>query len=147
MRRSIGFGVVTLGAIVLASACGGQGEPAGEMKTVTQSIDPGKAQSVAVTLEMNAGELKVEGGAAKLMDATFRFNVPSWEPKIDYADGDRGTLHVTQAGSSNSFGNSTNDWNVRLSDTVPMAVSASIGAGEATLNLGAMNLQRVEVKQ
>jgi hypothetical protein len=46
----------------------------GEIKTETQSVDPGSASSARVQINMDAGKLDVEAGSAGLMDAGFRYN-------------------------------------------------------------------------
>src|SRR5262245_23489637 len=90
-----------------------------ETRTVTRSIELDKAESVDVELDMGAGELKVGGGAPKLMDASFRFNVPTWEPVVDYESGARAQLRVKQPSGATSFGRTENTWDVRFNDTVP----------------------------
>jgi N-terminal domain of toast_rack, DUF2154 len=138
--------VTLLTAAALTAGC--NAVPAGETKTVNTTLDRGKAEAVAVSLEMNAGELKVDGGSPKLMDASFRFNVPEWEPKVQYADdASRATLSVKQTGPTTTTGKAENTWTVHLSDDVPIDLSATLGAGDATLTIGTMNLQRVDVKQ
>ena len=54
---------------LLIAGCGG--EPAGETRREQQSIDQAGAQSGRVTLTMAAGELRVESGASKLVEAEF----------------------------------------------------------------------------
>jgi len=142
MKPSGYVGLAMVGATVLLAGCE-VGRPAGETKTVTKSVDIAK-----VKLEMTAGDLKVDGGSAKLMDGSFRFNVPEWEPSVQYADeGSHGSLTVKQPGPSSSTGNTENKWDVRLNDGVAIDLSATLGAGDATLTLGTMNLQHVDVKE
>jgi hypothetical protein len=43
------------------------------------------------------------------------------------------------------FGNANNRWDVRLNDGVLMDVVTKLGAGEANMNLGSMNLRNVEL--
>jgi hypothetical protein len=117
----------------------------GETRTLTRSVDLDKAESVDVELRMGAGELNVGGGSAKLIDASFRFNT-SAEPLVDYQGGARGSLRVQQPEGS-SWGNVENNWDLRLNDSVPMDLRARLGAGEATLNLGTLDLRSLEVQQ
>ena len=66
----------------------------------------GAAHSVQVNLNMKAGELKVGGGATKLMDADFTYNVPEWKPEVHYeVSAGVGNLEVEQPGSGSSSGN------------------------------------------
>ena len=72
--------------------------------------------------------------------------MPEWEPTVDYTrDGDRGSLVIKQGSAASSFRNSKNEWNVKLNDAVPIALTATVGAGEGTMSLGSLNLQSVQV--
>jgi hypothetical protein len=128
---------------VLAGGCSMRSP--GEMQTVTRTIELDKADSVDVELKMSAGELRVGSGTPKLAEATFRFNVPEWEPVVDYKAGARGALRVQQGEHGPSFGRTENQWDVKLSDAVPVDLVTHLGAGQATLSLGAINLRSVEV--
>jgi len=119
----------------------------GEMQNLTRSVELDKADSVDVELAMGAGELSVTGGAAKLMEAGFHFNVPSWEPLVDYQGGVRGNLRVRQPNSAAAFGHTENRWDLRLNDRVPIDLTARLGAGEATLVLGTLNLRSLEIHE
>jgi hypothetical protein len=145
--RSVRFvpAVVVLAAGLSASACDVQTR---ETRTVTRSVELDKPDSVDVELEMGAGELRVDGGSAKLLDASFRFNVPAWEPIVDYQRGDgHARLKIQQPGHSISMGRTENTWDLRLNDTVPIALTAHLGAGEARLRMGSMNLSRIEINE
>lgn len=129
----------------LAAAC--DLGPPRESKTVTRAIELDKAQSIDVQLEMGAGELVVNGGAAKLLDASFKFNVPEWEPVVDYQAGERGRLRVTQPSGGSTFRNVENTWTLRLNDGVPLDLNARLGAGQATMTLGTLDLRSVQLQQ
>ena len=52
-----------------------------------------------------------------------------------------GTLKLSQPNSSgNSVGGAVNNWNVKLNSKLPLDVTANLGAGEANLDLGKLNL-------
>ena len=113
----------------------------------TQSVDLDKAEMVRVEIKLGAGELEVDGGASKLMDADFTYNVPSWKPAVKYtSSGFRGTLRIEQPGNSHGGSHVKYDWNVRLNDKVPMDISAEFGAGKARMNLGSLDLRSVHVE-
>ena len=123
------------------------GATAGPTEHETSSIPLDKAEFVRVNLKMGAGELNIKGGSAKLMDADFTYNVPSWKPAVKYTNtGVRGELSVEQPSGSTVSSHNTYVWDVRLNDTVPMDVSVHCGAAEAKLNLGTLSLRSVEVK-
>ena len=119
-----------------------------EMRTDTQTIEMNSASSARVQIEIGAGELNVQGGANSLMDATFRYNVDEWKPRVDYSEsGDQGQLSVTQQGEKVPVGSQLiNTWDIRLSNDIPMDLAIHTGAGQSELFLGGMNLADLEVR-
>jgi hypothetical protein len=129
--------------LVLAGAVGCASGP---VKTLVRTIQLDAAKAVSVELNMAAGELHVRGGSTGLMEGYFTFNVPEWEPTVDYKrDGDRGVLTVQQPSGSPSFRNAKNSWDVRVNDGVPLSLTVKVGAGEGTMTLGSLNLDSVQV--
>jgi hypothetical protein len=126
----------------LLSGCGFNST--GETRNDTVTFDLDDSKSVRVNLRMGGGELKVTSGTAKLMEGNFSYNVPEWKPVVDYKAGS-GELSISQPGYSASFGNSVNTWAVNLNRSVPLDIVANIGAGEASLALGELNLSRVDL--
>jgi hypothetical protein len=123
----------------------GMTTPSGPDQHESKSVELGKAEEVRVQIKMNAGELNVNGGATKLMNADFTFNVAAWEPEIDYdSSGTAGTLTVMQPGPKSSSGNTKNRWDLRLNDAVPMDLKIQLGAGESHLNLGSLKLRDLD---
>ena len=91
---------------------------------------------------MDAGELRVAGGSPKLMEADFDYNVPGWKPQVDYhSTGVRSDIEISNAEGAVPHGK--NNWNVRLNDAALMDLVVKMGAGEAHLNLGSLNLRSV----
>jgi hypothetical protein len=143
--KSLLAGVATT---ALLGGCGFNGVTTAETKTETVSFDLDDSKSVRVDLRMGSGALRVAHGTAKLMDATFSYNVAEWKPVVNYRAGgtSTGELTLSQPSSSgSSFGDAINNWNVKLNDAVAVDVTATLGAGEATLDLGKLNLSRVDM--
>ena len=145
MRCFTAWGVTFwLAAALLSGAC----DETRESRTITRSVELDNAESVDVELTVRAGELKITGGSTRLLDAGFRFNVPSWEPVVNYRNaGGRGSLTIDQPDASVSFGHTENHWDLAFNDTVPIALTAHMGAGQATMTLGTLNLSSLELQQ
>jgi hypothetical protein len=132
---------------LLTGGCVWNAVPTGETTSESRSVDLPKAEMVHADLRMGAGELRLEGGAAKLMEAQFRYNVADWKPDIRYDQtGFRGQLVIEQGGKGGATGNVVNDWNIRLNDTVPLDLEVKLGAGEAHLDLGGLTMRSANVK-
>ncbi|MDX2153337.1 MAG: toast rack family protein [Bryobacteraceae bacterium] len=118
----------------------------GETRTETKSIERDNAEMVRAEIKMAAGELRVTGGAAKLMDASFRYNVDAWKPDVRYEkNGFRGRLLVEQPKAGSTGGNMENNWELKFANDVPLDLSANLGAGEADLDLGPLTLRSAEM--
>jgi hypothetical protein len=76
------------------------------------------------------------------MEADFTYNIPGWKPQVDYhSTGVRSDIEISHPPGTAPHGNST--WNLRFNDSVLMDLVVQMGAGEAHLNLGSLNLRSV----
>jgi N-terminal domain of toast_rack, DUF2154 len=137
---------------VLAGACGMQpgGKPqVGKMRHESKSVDPKNAQAVRAQLKMGAGELNLTGGADRLMEGDFSYNVADWKPEVSYdVSGDEGELVVKQGGSegSNLTGEAHNEWEIRMNDELPTDLVVKLGAGESDLDLDSLTLEGLKLQ-
>ena len=100
--------------------------------------DPGPGRD-----QHGAGDLTVQSGATQLFEGDFEFNVPALKPTVAYAvDGTTGVLKVSQGSAS---GNYDNNWHLNLEETTPIELHVNLGAGDAKLTLGGLNLQSVAI--
>jgi hypothetical protein len=112
----------------------------------SQTIDRDGSESVKVNVDLGAGELKVAGGTDKLAAADFRYGGSAGKPEVHYSSiAGHGSLTIKQP-SGSSINHATIAWDVRLNQEVPLEVQVHLGAGEARLNLGALNLRHVDVQ-
>jgi N-terminal domain of toast_rack, DUF2154 len=153
------YGVVLLSivmmaaAALLAGACGSQpgGPQVGKMRHASKAVDPKNAQSARAQLKMGAGELNLTGGADKLMEGEFSYNVSDWKPKVSYAvSGKKGELVVKQ-GSAKGVGlggraHARNEWDISLNDEVPTDLVVQVGAGESDLDLDSLTLTGADLQ-
>jgi hypothetical protein len=107
-------------------------------------VERGAATRARVVIDMGAGELAVQSGAAALFEGDFDFNAPGLKPAIAYAvEGATGTLKVSQGSVS---GNYENAWRLNLNDTTPLDLEINMGAGDADLVLGRLNLDALDIQ-
>lgn len=142
------FWVLLLPGLMTICGCstGGDRISTGEMRNESKTVEIGAAKSVQVNVDMKAGELKVGGGAANLLEASFNYNVPEWKPEVNYrVNGRAGVLEVEQPGPGSSTNNTRNDWDLHLNNKVPMEMTVNMGAGRAMLTLSGLALSRLEL--
>jgi hypothetical protein len=137
--------VLALAALTLAG-CGFNRVPAGPLIHETRSVELGKYEMARVEIKMQVGELRVDGGASHLVDADFAYNVPAWKPRVESNSSSfRADVKIEQPNGSTTFGNTRNEWNLKLNDTVPLNLVTHLGTGEARMNLGSVPLQSLQV--
>jgi len=119
-----------------------------ELRTDTQAVTVDSATSARVQIEMGAGELSLQGGASGLMDATFRYNVDAWKPEIGYREsGAQGELLVAHQDVRLPVGDKLiNEWDIQLSNSIPLDLVIHTGAGVSNLDLSNMSLSRLEIE-
>ncbi len=118
-------------------------EPPGETRTEQQAVDIDEpSKSTRISLEMSAGELMVASGASRLMEGEFTYNADRLKPIIER---NPGVLRISQGDTTGFNVGGESRWELRLNNGVPLEVIAKLGAGEAELNLGELNLQNLEV--
>jgi N-terminal domain of toast_rack, DUF2154 len=153
MKR-LAYLLTLLIVVVLGGACGmqpggTQQQEVGKLQHDSKSVDPKDAQSSRTQLKMGAGELNLTGGADKLMEADFSYNVSEWKPKVSYdVSADEGELVVKQggAGGSSLSGETRNEWEIRLNDEVPTDLVVQMGAGESALDLDSLSLTGLKLQ-
>jgi hypothetical protein len=136
--------ILIVGALVaLVAGCGIVAPIVpGEDRTDTTTTDAGGATSASVEVDLGAGQLTLAGGSSGLATTKFTYNVESWKPTVDYTvSNSRGTLVIAQPNAPVAVGKSVrNDWDVRLSNSIPLDLKINTGAAKSTLTLGGMAL-------
>ncbi len=147
MRTRLRAGLPALAAsMLLITSCQFDNTPAGPTRETSIHIDRGSTERANVDLNMAAGEMVVRGGAAKLVEGRFEFNVPSWEPKVDSSnDGSQATIKISQPQNAHLGGRRHYVWDLQLNDDVLLDLNINCGAGQAKLTLGDLDLRNVEV--
>ncbi len=142
-------GLIAAAAVLAASlaACEVNTEPPGPTMTDPVSVDLDSSEMVRADLRIGAGSLNVSGGATKLVEGSFTYNVPSWKPSVRWVPSSfRGLLTIEQPNHSRArFGHTEYDWTLRFNDNKPLDMFINLGAGEADLRLGSLNLRSVQV--
>jgi hypothetical protein len=151
-KRTLALSVAVLAGVMLAG-CGPafirRPLPRRPAQEDTRRIEAGGAQAVRARLNMGVGRLKVSGGAPVLMTADFQYPSEEWKPSVAYSvEGTAGVLSVRQDDMSGPRFRRTdrNEWDVRLSDEIPLDLDIELGVGESDLELGSLTLRRLEVR-
>ena len=118
-----------------------------ETLAINEPAPPAGAGVMAVTIEMGAGKLDIQGGAAGLAEGEVRYNVAEWKPTVTR---DSKSLTLTKGKANDTIrlpgqGNAiVNDWALKLGST-PMALTVNAGAYKGTLALGGLPLRSLTI--
>lgn len=121
------------------------------MKSEAMTVELGGARSVRADISMGTGHIKLDGGAANLIDGVVAYNVADWQPEVHYTvSHDLGHLRVSQPAYRNplpvNLGDIRYEWDLRLNSGVPMDLSVTMGAGEGDLVLSGLLLDSFDFK-
>jgi hypothetical protein len=138
--------IVILLVTALLAGCGSRPK-VGELQSETQSVEKGNAESVLAKINIGAGDLTVTGGSEQLLDASFNYNVAKLKPAVKYSGG---TLVVEQPDAKGlpdlrGITGFRNEWDLRLSDQVPMDLRVNMGAGDSDLQLADLLLTGLDI--
>ncbi len=139
--------ILSISALLLASC--NSAYTVGELQTESRSVDLGDSKAVSVDINFGAGNLDVVGGAEKLLEADFKYNVAKLKPQVEYT---ASTLVVEQPGvvilpllqKARKF---RNEWNLQLSNEAPMDLSVNLGNGTSDLEMSGLSLNRLDISQ
>jgi hypothetical protein len=145
------FSRLLLGLMFLAAAgCGSFAvRDPDQNQTEKQSVELGAASAARIKVNLDAGELKIDGGAEKLMEGSFDYNFSDLKPRIQYTpEGSTGSLLIDQPAKQSTFNyrNAQIKWNLRLNNRVPMDLDISAGAGVIDLNLAGVDLTNLNLQ-
>lgn len=140
--------LVPLIPVVFIAACDFEDHTrVGPVQNEPVSIDRGGVERANIELKMGAGEMKLRGGASKLIDGTFEYNIPQWKPLVDTSiNGTHATVTISQP-EHFRFGGGRRHyiWDLQLNDKVLTDLILNCGAGRAQLDLGDLTLRDIEV--
>lgn len=131
-------------ALLLAACTAG---PAAESDE--REVGIGGARAVRAEIIMGAGQLSITSGVAQLARMRFHYDSPAWKPDLSYTvERAEGALTLRQPRTSSADWGQTgqrNNWEIAFNESIPLDLAVTLGAGESDLDVGRLNLTRLEV--
>jgi hypothetical protein len=122
---------------------------AGPVETERKRIELGDEKSIVVTIEFGAGTLDLHKGQSDLvLDATVTYDRNYVDFYTDY-DRRRSEGYLEMASDIDAVhvpGRLKNDWDVGLTDAIPIALELEIGAAEARVDLSGLAVNRLHLE-
>jgi uncharacterized protein DUF2154 len=146
MRKPI---FLTIIALLLLSACDSANIPAvrvGATRTDTISV-PAATDTASVTLRFGmADQFRLSGGAEKLVDGSVKYNIDELRPAVS-TSGSNVTIEQEHDGMLVFPREAYSEWDLRLSNTTPMALAIEAGAYKGAYDLGGLRLRELRVSE
>lgn len=111
------------------------------------SIEKDNAKSLDVDIRFGVGNLLIEGGASGWVNGDIDTEVKKWYPSVTYKNKkDVGHFEIQQKKKKFwDFGKKGNNWNLQLTNEIPVDLDVQMGASESELNLGGIRLSHLSV--
>jgi hypothetical protein len=142
------FLLAILAALLLA-ACDGvtiTDAQIGPTQTEAISVPAPDSDAAELTLRFGAADrFKLQPGAAGLVEGTIQYNAEQLKPAVSTSGG-----RVTIEQKSNNVTLSTklrNEWDLKLSDAIPLDLTVEAGAYKGAYDLGGLRLRELNVEQ
>lgn len=120
----------------------------GELQTEAQTVEYSGTSAVSADIEMGLGDLSISGGAQDLLEAEFRYNVAEMKPDVDL-NGERLRVRTPQVDVGfDSFWDMDdfqNEWDLAFSDEIAIDLEIDLGAGNAQLDLGSLQVNELHL--
>ncbi len=114
-----------------------------------QEVDIQKddASFLEVEVTFGAGDLRIAGGAEGWLEGRLDTNVKKWRPAVSYTEKKgTGTAKIHQKMKAfNKLGNNRNNWDLQLSNDIPVVLHVDAGVADADLDLAGIQLQHLAV--
>jgi hypothetical protein len=146
--KKIIYGVVVATGTLMLAGCNifAVGKDATNKDLV---VEKDKANQLEVEVNMGVGELTIEKGSKEWVTGEASYNDKDFEPEVTYKlKGDTGKVSIDQSennGINVNKGGLKNEWDLQLTDKVPMDLVVNSGASAGTLKLSGLNLNNLEI--
>lgn len=132
-------------SVLLVSCDGGREMASGPPVTETKKGSIGKSEMLQADVKMPAGELRIDGVDGDEVSAEFRYSSGATPPTLRLDTSTFRARAVIEQGKG-SVGAKENFWTVKLPNRVVTDLEVSVGAGEARMNLGSIDLRKVNLQ-
>lgn len=148
MRKSFFIALLVGTTIVVTTGCNMFTN--GKVKEDSISIEKDKAKALDIELDLGAGEMTVSKGANDWVEGSVKYNHKHLKPKVTYdRNGSKGKVKIEQAKNklpNMKLGKFKNEWNLELSDNIPMDLEVNAGASKTDLDLKGLNLKSLDIE-
>lgn len=147
-RAGAGVAMIALMAVALTGCYTVPIERDDRLGTTEEQISVARegAESLDAQVTMGAGRLMLgpDAGSETVLTGTVAYP-KSWPVRSEYSvEGTEGTLRFTQERGAFPVGDTDNTWDLKLSEGLPTRLAVTLGAGEADVKVGKLDLDDLQ---
>lgn len=136
-------------AALLLTACSGimiSDPQIGPSQTATIDVPAPDGDAANLTLRFGAAnQFRLQPGATGLVQGTVQYNLDQLKPTITTSGSQ---VTIEQKMDNLTFSNRLqNDWDLKISDAIPLALTVEAGAYKGSYDLGGLRLRGLKVEQ
>lgn len=148
MTRLMGLGLITIACLVWTTGCSSSAVGNEEISEIY--IEKDKAEQLDINLTIDYGQVNISTGANAWVDGDIKYNIADLEPKVAYKlKRKKGKITIDQPKKTKinvKKGSLKNDWDLLLTNDVPVDLKIRTGASDTSMNLKDMKLQSLDVE-
>ncbi|WP_226678400.1 toast rack family protein [Mesobacillus jeotgali] len=144
MKKVIGFGLAALSAVLILSGCN-NAIIANNESDDEIVVEKDRAKELEVVLNFGAGKMDVAGGADEWINGNAIYEPKKMKPEVSYdLSGKVGKVDISQPDHF-KLGKMKNEWDLKISEDVPVDLVVNAGASDTELDLKGIQLSNLEV--
>ena len=148
MKKILFFALLIITSVFITTGCSIVNHD--KVKEESISIKKDKAKDLDVKLDLGAGAMTVTSGSKNWVDGMFEYSNKHLKPNVSYdLKNSTGVLRIdqTKKGFSNvKLGKMKNEWDLELTNKIPLNLDVNTGASKTYLDLQGLQLQKLDIE-
>ena len=146
MKKRLLIGLVFSATLFILSGC--SAFITEEDKETSITVKKDKAKELDVELELGIGEISVQKGAKEWVEGNAIYSLKKLKPRVRYdLRGNQGEVEIEHKDQKRfKISDIKNQWNIKLTDEIPINLSVNTGAAMANLDLRGLKIQDLDIE-
>lgn len=146
MKKSIFIGSIICATLYLLAGCSPFNT--GKVNEESIAVKKDKAKELDVELNLGLGEITVQKGAKEWVEGDVLYNIKDLKPKVQYdLHQNKGEVVIKHKNVKNfRISEIKNEWDLKLTDKVPIDLKVNTGASRANLDLQGLKIARLDIE-
>ncbi|MET3193887.1 toast rack family protein [Gottfriedia sp. OAE603] len=148
MKKSFFIAVLVGATLVVTTGCSIFTN--GKVKEELISIEKDNAKSLDVKVDLGAGKLNVKKGGNEWVEGIAEYSHKPLKPEVSYKlNGSKGKVKIEQGKHklpNMKIGKFKNEWNLTLTDKIPLDLDVNAGASKTILDLKGLELNSLDIE-